>query len=341
MKKFVVCLLALILCLACMGVASAEKPGDQVSVSISLNNSNAAYVKVAVSYDKNIFDLVSFSAPGAQVSGTTFNMADLGGVSSGKVATITLKIKDSAPAGTYKINASVKEAWTADEGRATCSASGGSVTVVRPADPTEKPADPTPTVKPTEKPTEPTPTVKPTEKPADPTPAPTAKPTAKPTKKPASDRKYYSMTVSSIGPRFKDVSKLTNKWHMFSALDLSKDGVQTLDLIAGNIHKIGTVTLTVADGNVTVDYNIDAYPVTVNSEFFSIFPNLAAIETIDTSKLTGFEFGEKIALGEDKNVIFYLYMEVVYHSDVANSEKFYENSKQYTALVNDMLALMD
>ena len=335
MKKFVVCLLALILCLACMSIASAEKPGDTVSVPISLSHSGAAYVKVKVSYDTSVFELVKLSAPGGQVSGNSFNFADLGGVPSGNVATITLKIKSGAAAGTYTISASVPEAWDSNENRASASASGGKVTVEAPATPTpaptEKPADPTPA--PTEKPADPTPTLKP----ADPTPAPTAKPT----QKPAGDRQYYAMTVSSIGPRFKDVSDLTKKWHMFSALDLSKDGVQTLDLIAGNIHKIGTVTLTVADGNVTVDYKIDAKPVTVKSEFFTFFPNLAAIETVDTSKLTGYEFGEKIALGEDKNVIFYLFMNVGYHSDVKNANKFYENGKEYTALVNDMLALMD
>jgi len=335
MKKFVVCLLALILCLACMSIASAEKPGDQVSVPITLNNTNAAYVKVSVSYDTSVFELVKLSAPGGQVSGNSFNFADLGGVPSGNVATITLKIKDNAPAGTYKISASVREAWDSNENAATCSASGGSVTVVVPATPT-----PAPTAKPTEKPADPTPTVKPadptpTVKPADPT------PTVKPTQKPATDSKYYAMTVSSIGPRFKDVSDLTKKWHMFSVLDLSKDGVQTLDLIAGDVHKIGTVTLTVADGCVTVDYKITASPVTVKSEFFTFFPNLAAIETVDTSKLNGFKFGEKIALGEDKNVIFYLRMDVGYNSNVKNAPKFYENGKDYTALVKDMLALMD
>lgn len=344
MKKTLVCLLALLLCMACMGVASAEKPGDQVSVPITLNNTNAAYVKISVSYDKSIFDLVSFTCNG-QKNGTTFNMSSLSGVPSGQCATITLKIKDSAPAGTYTISASVKEAWTANESAATASASGGKVTVVLPATPTVKPADPTPTVKPadpTVKPADPTvkpadPTVKPadpTVKPADPT------PTVKPTEKPAPNRRYYNMTVSSIGPRFKDISELTDKWHMFSVVDLSKDGVQTLDLIAGDVHKIGTVTLTVANGTVTVDYDLNAYPITEKAKFFTFFNDLKAIETIDTKELEGYEFGEAITLGEDTNLILYVRMDVVYASDAKNVKKFYENSEEYTKLVEDMLKLM-
>ena len=153
-------------------------------------------------------------------------------------------------------------------------------------------------------------------------------------------RQYYGMTVSSIGPRFKDVSELTNKWHMFSVVDLSQDGTQTLDLIAGNIHKIGTVTLTVADGAVTVDYDLYAEPITLKSAFFTLFSDLAAIETLDTAALEGYAFGEAITLGEDTTRILYVNMNVIYANDAENVTKFYEKSGAYTTLVENMLNLM-
>ena len=387
MKRLLVFLLALLLCLGCASIASAEKAGDKVTIPITLNNTDAAYVKISVSYDSSVFELVEFTCNGTK-NGTTFVMADLNGVASGKCGSITLKIKDDAPAGTYTISASVKEAWTAAETAATASAAGGTVTVVKPADPTEKPADPTekpadPTEKPadpTEKPTDPTekpadptekpadptekpadptekpadptekpadPTEKPadpTEKPADPTekPAdPTEKPAAKPTEKPEDKSKFYSMTVSSIGPRFKDVSELTEKWHMFSVVDLSQDGVQTLDLIAGDVHKIGTVTLTVANGTVTVDYDFFVKPITVQSDFFTFFSDLAAIETVDTNKLNGYKFGEAITIGDDTNVIFYLKMNLFYARDNKSVVAFDAASEEYTTLVDSMLKMMD
>ena len=354
MKRFLVFLLALLLCMACVSIASAEKAGDKVTIPITLNNTNAAYVKISVSYDSSVFELVDFTCNGTK-NGTTFVMADLGGLASGKVGSITLKIKDNAAPGTYAVTASVKEAWDANEAAAKASASAGSVTVEKPVEPTvkptEKPVEPTvkptekpadPTVKPTEKPVEPT--VKPTEKPADPTvkPAdPTEAPVVKPTEKPAEKKEYYSMNVSSIGPRFKDVSELTDDWFMFSVVDLSKDGEQTLDLIAGDAHKIGTVTLTVANGAVTVDYDIFVEPITFNSKFFTLVSDLEALETLNTKKLTGYEFGEAITLGEDTNLVLYLRMNVVYRRDNKDVVKFDAKSEEYAALVTGMMEMMN
>ncbi len=56
-----------------------------------------------------------------------------------------------------------------------------------------------------------------------------------------------------MGPCFRDESNLTDKWYRFTPVDLSVDGVYTYDLAASNLYIIGKVTVTVADGNVTVE----------------------------------------------------------------------------------------
>lgn len=190
MKKFFVILMTLVMCMACMGFANAEKAGDVVTIPIKLSTSDAVFVKVSVSYDTNAFELVSFDSEGTK-NGTTFVWSKLEGLPSGQCATIKLRVTDNAvPGQTYNITASVKEAWTYDETQASASATGGSVTIDKPVEPTDEPTEePTdePTVEPTDKPTEePTdePTVEPTDKPTE---EPTVKPTDKPTDEPSDE----------------------------------------------------------------------------------------------------------------------------------------------------------
>ena len=52
--------------LTAAGLAAEAKPGEEVTVTLTLQNTDAAYVRVLADYDKAVFDLVSYSA----VSGT-------------------------------------------------------------------------------------------------------------------------------------------------------------------------------------------------------------------------------------------------------------------------------
>jgi len=169
MKRILVLLLAILMCMMCMNVASAAKQGDEVTIPITLNNTDAVYAKITVSYDTTAFEFVKFTNENF-ASGTTFTMSNFNGLPSGTCNSIILRVTDKAVAGKdYSVSARVVEAWTINETAATASASGGTVTIDAPVQPTEKPPQPTekPPVQPTEKPP-----VQPTQKPPQPTDAP-------------------------------------------------------------------------------------------------------------------------------------------------------------------------
>ncbi len=149
---------------------------------------------------------------------------------------------------------------------------------------------------------------------------------------------WYHMTVSSIGPRFRDVTDLTNKWNMFTVVDLSVDGEQTFDLIAGDIHVIGTMTVKVADGKVTVTYSLNSKEMSVKAESLSIVSGLDAITNLE--ELPAFNFGEEISiadqLGGDTMVVIYVKNVVHYESDVLGVKEFCDG-RSYTELVEAMM----
>ena len=193
MKKIGLFLLAavLLVCVACAALADV-KPGEEVTVTLSLSNTNAAYVRVVASYDKSVFDLVGYSANSGTAGRNGIVMYDTGVLPSGAVGTVTLKVKDSAAPGTYTVGASLAECYDINENNGSASVSGGSVTVAGNATPAPTQA---PTAEPTAAPTAaPTaePTAVPTEAPAateEPTPAPTEAPAVDP------DKPQYSATA--------------------------------------------------------------------------------------------------------------------------------------------------
>ena len=158
---------------------------------------------------------------------------------------------------------------------------------------------------------------------------------------------WYHMTACSLGLRFRDLENpMTKAWYMFTPVDLSVEGEQVFDLIAGNAHKIGTVTVTVAEGNVTVTYKLyNEMAIDVTEEFLTILPNLADITTLDFEELTAYNFGEAIsiqdALGGDTKVLLFICNKVVYQEDTCGIKEFDYNSKAYDAYVEQLKSLMD
>ena len=155
---------------------------------------------------------------------------------------------------------------------------------------------------------------------------------------------WYHMTVSSIGPRFRDVCDVTTKWNMFTAVDLSEEGEFHYDLVAGNIHVIGTLTVIVADGTVTVDYDLISNEISVKSEFMTIFASLADVDSIDPEDLTGYAFGQPISiaddLGGDTQVLIYVNNECHYPDNIYGLQNF-DRHNAYQQLVDAMKQIMD
>ena len=161
-----------------------------------------------------------------------------------------------------------------------------------------------------------------------------------------SNKVYYHMSVCSNGIRFREVDEeLTDDWFMFNPIELSVDGEITFDLIAGNVHKIGTVTVTVAEGNVTIAYElVNPRHIRVNEEFMTILPSLTAVETVDPEELTGFAFGEPISiqedLGGDTKVLLFICNKVIYQEGTAGVNAF-RADEAYDAFTEELKQLMD
>ena len=109
----------------------------------------------------------------------------------------------------------------------------------------------------------------------------------------------YNNTMSSYGPTTRELVG-GNDWYRVTPVDLSIDGVYTYDLIASNRYVVGTVTIKVEAGELTVTYAVTARPCTVKKEELKIYASkadLAAGNAIDA------KIGEGITFGEDTKVI--------------------------------------
>lgn len=158
---------------------------------------------------------------------------------------------------------------------------------------------------------------------------------------------YPNNTVSSQGFYFREeVEGLTKEWHMFTPVDLSVDGEQTIPLIASNMYYVGNAKVKVAGGNVTVTYE---YLKSINDkgQFLAILPNLASVKSTLPADLGQYakSFGKPISianeLGGDTKVLIYIRNTVDYASDSYGIVRFTPGLKDYTNTLKELRKLMD
>ena len=157
----------------------------------------------------------------------------------------------------------------------------------------------------------------------------------------------YIMTTCSKGIRFRDLENpVTDYWYMFTPIDLSVEGEQTFDLIAGNIHKIGTVTVLVQNGTVTVTYDIiNTRDIEVYQEFLTFLPSLADVTELDFDNMTAFAYGEAISieeqLGGDTKVLLVMRNLCIYTEGISGIEYFDFDGQEYLDYAEELKQLMD
>jgi hypothetical protein len=158
---------------------------------------------------------------------------------------------------------------------------------------------------------------------------------------------YYSYnTVCSFGPHFRNVSPdLTDKWYMFTPIDLSKDGTQTYDLVGGNIYIIGKVMVTVSGDSVTVDYKYFNDDVWKRGDFFTFFADYDSITTVDPEEIsTKYSYGEPISIAGDlkgdKDVLLFVRNIATFSNDNPSIKRFRENVSWYKELRESMLKMI-
>ena len=158
---------------------------------------------------------------------------------------------------------------------------------------------------------------------------------------------HYTMTVCTYGIRFRDLQNpITKDWYMFTPIDLSVEGEQTIDLIAGNMHQIGTATVLVKDGKVTVTTKVNnTRNIAYQEEFLTFIPALADLTALDFEAMTNYNFGEEISIEEalagDTKVLL-LMRNRAWYEDIADGvNSFNGKGKKYNASVESLKELMD
>lgn len=157
-------------------------------------------------------------------------------------------------------------------------------------------------------------------------------------------------TICAFGPRLRDTNLYpnnTDEWYMFTPFDASQDGVQTYDLIATNKYIVGTVTLTIQDGNLKVDYTLlDPANFKISLEFFTVLNRINDLPDYEPENLgylnmpkgEFFNLAEKF--GEDTNLVLYFCTRCNFvYSNKLKALDY--NSFANQRLLQNMLALMD
>ena len=175
----------------------------------------------------------------------------------------------------------------------------------------------------------------------------TPKATPKPTQKPPASKggQQKGLEATSFGLYFEELRpKLTDSWYMFTPLDLASEGLMSYPLIAGNAYIAGSVNVMVQGGQVTITYQA-APGVSTGREFFALFPNLDAIQTLSVQLLAGQArpFGQPIniqqAFGEDRKVLLYLNNTVDFDAAKAGVTAFVPD--QHRFFMQNLLPLLD
>ena len=152
-------------------------------------------------------------------------------------------------------------------------------------------------------------------------------------------------TVCAFGPRLRDVH-LYDQWYMFTPFDASQDGVQTYELVATNRYIVGTVTLTIRDGELTVDYKLNSNTIDITLEFFTVLSEMDDIDRYEPEELLSMRMTKlrpinlEETFGSDRNLVLYFCSRCSYtYSN--NFQGLNYNSDAHQKLLTKMLEMMD
>ena len=158
-------------------------------------------------------------------------------------------------------------------------------------------------------------------------------------------------TLCSFGPRLRDneyAPYVTDLWYMYTPFDASEDGTQTYELVASNMYIVGSVTLKIKDGTITVDYKLDSRQIRMDLEFFTILDRIRDLTRYEPEELKnqiGMPFGTPIDMaenfGDDTNLVLYFCCRITYTYDADNMFNLAYDSPAHKALLEDMKALVD
>lgn len=161
---------------------------------------------------------------------------------------------------------------------------------------------------------------------------------------PEPEKVYFSHnTVCSFGPQFRCISpEMTDKWYMFTPLDLSQDGKQVYEMISGNTYLIGHVTVTVKGDNVRVEYEYFNDDIWAYDEFFTFFHDYDNVTAEDVEELRNeLVYGKTYSIADDldgdTDVLLFTCNEVTFTKDNPDIVRIFRSDRERKALREQML----
>jgi len=157
---------------------------------------------------------------------------------------------------------------------------------------------------------------------------------------------YRDNTVCSFGPQFRDVSRrMTDDWYMFTPIDLSQEGTQTFELIAGNMYVIGEVSVTVRDGRFTVDYAYADTSIAKGREYFTFFSDYESVTKADLERFEKrFSYGKPYSieekLGGDTDVLLFVCNTATFKKTTRGIVSYYKSNPERVELREKMLEMI-
>ena len=160
---------------------------------------------------------------------------------------------------------------------------------------------------------------------------------------------FSNNTICAFGPRLRDVNLFpynTDVWYMFTPFDASQDGRQTFELVASNNYIVGSVTLTIRDGKLTLDYTLKGNTIDITLEFFTILNQISDIHVYTPEELRALNMKVRVPIdlqekfGDDRNLVLYFCSRCDYTYSNAFLPLEY-TSPAHQRLLNEMLNMMD
>jgi len=163
------------------------------------------------------------------------------------------------------------------------------------------------------------------------------------------EKDYDNNTVCSFGPQFRDISpRMTKLWYMFTPVDLSEEGTQTFDLIAGNLFVVGKVSVTVENGRFQVDYRYNSARIQTGREYFNIFPDYKGIEESDLENLhtqKRFSYGKSYSIADkldgDTSVILFVCNTATFKKTTRGVGEYYKTHPDRVAQREKMMKMLE
>lgn len=161
---------------------------------------------------------------------------------------------------------------------------------------------------------------------------------------------YQDNMACAVGLSLRDDLGLSNKWYNIVPVDLTVEGTQTIDMVASGLYLLGSAEIKVADGEVTVTYELSMGSVFLGSECLQWFTSLDEItEEFLDNPVGEYAFGEPVSISDclhDQDVaLLFICNQVTYSQPNAVTgmalTRYYANLDQWKSWREKLFALLE